>query len=197
MIYDTQALNFKYINYSNINQKISLETKRNNLYRIKRGLYTDDLKRDCLVISNVNCSPSYISFEYALSYYGLIPEHVSVITAATFGKKNNKTYQLPDICFQYMSIPNEVFSKGITFLTSENNVRFKIANKEKALCDQLYSSYPVRSIKDLKILLYDDLRIDYEELIKLDMDFIKEIAPMYKSNTLNTFVKYIDEELMQ
>lgn len=31
--------------------------------------------------------PSYISFEYALSYYGMIPEAVYIVTCATFDKK--------------------------------------------------------------------------------------------------------------
>lgn len=197
MIYDIQSLKNKFKEYSNINQKISLEAKNNQIIRIKRGLYTDSLEKDAPVISNVCYSPSYISFEYALSYYGLIPEHVSTFTAATYGKKNNKRYELSSVCFEYMSIPKDVFSLGITFLENEDGIRFKIANKEKALCDQLYSKYPVRSIKDLKIMLYEDLRIDAEEIMKLDFEFIKSIAKMYHSNTLNTFVKYIEEELLK
>ena len=63
MIYDMHTLKNKYSNYSNINQKISLESKNKNLIRIKRGLYTDDIERDAPIISNVCYSPSYISFE--------------------------------------------------------------------------------------------------------------------------------------
>ena len=195
MIYDSQALKVKYANYSNINQKISLEEKRGNIIRIKRGLYTDNLLTDAPIIANVCYGPSYLSFEYALSYYGLIPEYVSSYTSATFSKKNNKTYLVSNLCFQYYSIPNEVFSKGITFLVNEKGIRYKIATKEKAICDLLYLKYPVRSIKDLKVMLFDDLRIDYFEFIKLDFKFIKSIAFMYHSNTLYTLVKYIEEEL--
>ena len=119
MIYDTQALKDKFNSYSNINQKISLEVKNNNLIRIKRGLYTDDLKIDAPIISNVCYSPSYLSFEYALSYYGLIPEYVSTFTSATYSKKNNKRYILNDATFDYHSIPKEVFSYGVTFLANE------------------------------------------------------------------------------
>ncbi|HHT66925.1 MAG TPA: hypothetical protein GX010_01660 [Erysipelotrichaceae bacterium] len=191
MIYDMQALKTKYKNYSNINQKISIETKKNNLIRIKRGLYTDDLKVDGPVIANVCYGPSYLSFEYALSYYGLIPEYVSVYTSACFGKKNNKRYQLKNATFEYRSVPDKVFSYGITYLTNEKGVRYKIARKEKALCDTLYSKYPVRSIKDLKIMLFDDLRIDEDEFMELDFDFIILIAPLYRSNTLSVLRKYV------
>ena len=151
MIYDTQALKIKYKNYSNINQKVSLETENGKLIRIKRGLYTDDLKRDSFVIANVCYSPSYISFEYALSFYGLIPEYVSMFTSATFSKRNNRKYQLDNACFEYRSVPKSVFYKGVTFLCTENGIRYKIATKEKALCDLLYSMYPVRTIKDLNV----------------------------------------------
>ncbi len=197
MIYDVQALKIKYCNYSNINQKISLETTKGNLMRVKRGLYTDDLWIDAPVISNVCYSPSYISYEYALSYYGLIPERVSVYTSAVFGKKNNKRYQLNETCFEYKSVPDEVYPYGIKFLKNENDVTYKIASKEKALCDELYSKYPVRNIADIKMMLFEDLRIDEEELRNLDFNFIKEIAPLYHSNTLLSFVKYINKELIK
>ena len=195
MIYDMQTLKNKYKEYSNINQKISLDCKNGVLMRIKRGLYTDDIKKDGPVIANVCYGPSYLSFEYALSYYGLIPEHVSTYTSATFCKKNSKTYQMENACFTYKSIPENVFTRGIVFLKNDNDIRYKIASKEKALCDLLYSSYPIRSIKDLKVLLFDDLRIDEEEFSKLDFLFIKEIANEYHSNTIYTLVKYIDEEV--
>ena len=197
MIYDSESLKNKYKEYSNINQKLCLEVKNKSLIRVKRGLYTDNLKIDAPIIANICYSPSYLSFEYALSYYGIIPEHVSVYTSATYSKKNNKRYIVNDEVFDYYSIPNEVFSKGIKFLVNENGIRYKMASKEKALCDELYSKYPVRSIKDLKVLLFEDLRIDYDELKSLDLDFIKDIADLYHSNTLNTFVKYIEEDLLK
>ncbi len=193
MIYDSQTLKIKYNHYANVNQKISMEVAKGNLIRVKRGLYTDDLFKDAPIISNICYAPSYLSFEYALSRYGLIPEYVSVYTSAVFNKKNYKRYQLKDACFEYYSIPNDVYLYGITYFKNENGINYKIATKEKALCDELYFKYPVRSIKDIKILLFEDLRIDEEEFLKLDFDFIEEVAPLYHSNTLLTLVKYINE----
>lgn len=193
MIYNNETLKNKFKNYSNINQKISLETKNGNLKRIKRGLYSDNLLVDLPIIANVCYSPSYISFEYALSYYGLIPEYVPLFTSAVFNKKNNKTYRLEEASFEYRSIPNAVFSVGITFLKNEENIRYKIATKEKALCDMLYTKYPVRSINDLKRLLFEDLRIDEDLFMKLDFDFIMKISLLYHSNTLLTLCKYLKE----
>ena len=193
MIYDLNSLKLKYKMYSNINQKISIETRKGKLTRIKKGLYTDDLISDKLVISNVCLEPSYISFEYALSYYGIIPEFVSTITCASLNKKNNKKYSVDDIMFDYRSIPANVYFYGITFLKNEKGINYKIATKEKALCDLLYSNYPVRFIKDLKVLLFENLRIDENDILNMDLKFIKFIAPLYHSNTIYTLVKYMEK----
>lgn len=138
MIYNYETLSLKFKNYSNINQKISLETKKGNIIRIKKELYTDSLGLDKYVIANVAVDPSYISFEYALSYYGLIPEYVSIITSACFNKKNYKKFVAKNIAFEYRSIPNDAYPYGIKFYTAENNIKYKMASKEKALCDCLY-----------------------------------------------------------
>ena len=194
MIYDFQSLRIKYKGYSNIYQKINNECKKGILVKIKRGLYTDDLYNDKEVIANICYNPSYISFEYALSYYGVIPEFVSTFTSATFGKKNNKTYHMKDSTFDYRSVPDEVFPMGILIMKNSKDISYKIASKEKALCDLLYSKYPVRSIKDLKTLLFEDMRIDENELLKMNVEFIKEIAPLYHSNSLNVLKKYLNKE---
>ena len=82
MIYDLSALKNKYHDLSNINQKIFLETKKGNLVRIRRGLYSDNIKVDSPVIVNVCYGPSYSLFEYVLFHYGLIPEYVSLFTSS-------------------------------------------------------------------------------------------------------------------
>ena len=195
MIYDFQSLRIKYKEYSNIYQKINNECKKGILVKIKRGLYTDDLYNDKEVIANICYNPSYISFEYALSYYGVIPEFVSTFTSATFGKKNNKIYHMKDCTFDYKNVPDEVFPMGILIMKNSKDISYKIASKEKALCDLLYSKYPVRSIKDLKTLLFEDMRIDENEFLKMNVEFIKEIAPLYHSNTLNVLKKYLSKEI--
>ena len=194
MIYDFQSLSIRYKKYSNIYQKINNECKKGILVKIKRGLYTDDLYNDKEVIANICYNPSYISFEYALSYYGVIPEFVSTFTSATFGKKNNKIYHMKDSTFDYRSVPDEVFPMGILIMKNSKDISYKIASKEKALCDLLYSKYPVRSIKDLKTLLFEDMRIDENEFLKMNFEFIKEIAPLYHSNSLNVLIKYLNKE---
>lgn len=45
-----------------------------------------------MIFSHGLVNPSYISLEYALSYYGLIPEEAVVITAIT--TKKTQSYDL-------------------------------------------------------------------------------------------------------
>lgn len=196
MLYDHTILVDKFKGYSNVNQKIALEARKGTFVKIKRGLYSDNVKVDAPVLANVCLSPSYLSFEYALAFYGLIPEKVSLYSSACFGKKANKTFESGALTLSYSSIPERAFPEGILFLRNEAGMRYKIARPEKALCDTLYSTYPVRSLKDFKTMLFEDLRIDETGLKKLDYGFILKVIPLYRSNTLNVFEKYIRKELL-
>ena len=53
MIYDMTFLHHEYSSYSNIQQKIDSETKKGKLILFKRGLYTDDLKKDVYPLANL------------------------------------------------------------------------------------------------------------------------------------------------
>ena len=146
--------------------------------------------------NNTELSVSYrgisaTSYENEYTENVVIPEYVTLFTSAVFNKKNYKIYRTNETSFEYRSVPNDVFYEGITFLKNEEGIRYKIATKEKALCDALYSKYPVRTICEFKTLLFEDLRIDEEEFTKLNFDFIIRIAPQYHSNTLLTLGKFL------
>jgi hypothetical protein len=71
---------------------------------------------------------------------------------------------------------------------------YQVATPEKALCDKLYTISPVTSVKELKNLLFEDLRIDEDAFNKLNMEDILKMAPLYRSTNLNLLVKLIGEE---
>lgn len=194
MIYTVLSLNEKYQGLSNVRQKVSLEAKKGHLVRIKRGVYSDNVARDKLALANYCYGPSYISFEYALSYYGLIPEGVSTITSATFRKRRSKVFMCEAARFEYRDIPGDAFPLGTTTIVNESGYGARIATKEKALLDELYSKYQVSTIKDLRTLLFEDLRIDEVEFDRLDKDELISIAPLYHSTTINTLVLYLRKE---
>lgn len=67
-----------------------------------------------------------------------------------------------------------------------------IATPEKALCDKLYSLPVVFNLSELTALLFDDLRIDEEELLKLNKENLLRFAKLYKSKNLNLFAEFIN-----
>ena len=134
--------------------------------------------------------PSYLSFEYVLSYYGLIPEKVVTYTSATCNKKKKKIYENKFGTFLYRDVPSYVYPLGIKII-QEGEYSYQIATPEKALCDKLYTLSQIQNMKELKNVIFDDLRIDMEELSKLNLNDIEEIAKSYKSKNVNLFYKYM------
>jgi hypothetical protein len=176
---------------SNVNAKISYMTKQGILIRLKKGLYTfsefyQDSSVDTISIANRLYAPSYVSFDYALSYYGLIPERVYEVTSATLHAK--KVFETPFGRFSYRPIPIEVYALGVDWLYDEVNGGKFIATPEKALCDKIRGDRGVGRLKQEKMreyLMYD-LRIEWEALLELDVGLIEEIANKYKSYNLKS-----------
>lgn len=105
------------------------------LTRLKKGLYT--LKTDPPgegEIANKLLQPSYLSFEYALAYYNILPEMPYIITSAT--TKTTRVFTLEGKTFGYYTIKEESFT-GYNLQKNEGK-SFLIAEPEKALVDYLY-----------------------------------------------------------
>jgi len=190
MILTSQMLYENYKDYTDIKGKISRSIKKKELFSIAKGKYETDKNTNLMLLSGYIYGPSYISFEYALSYYGLIPERVYEITSATFNKRRQKYFSNYFGNFSYKDVPTNVFPFEINYFI-ENGYSYQIATKEKALCDMLYKVAPVRSIKELKLLLFDNLRIDLNEFNKLNKNKILELAPLYNSSNLSLLAKLI------
>lgn len=103
--------------------------------RLKRGLYALQTDPPAEVeIANALYKPSYISFEYALAYYHIIPEMVYSVTSAT--TKPTRVLTVGSTEFSYKTIKKEAWTGYI--LQQHGNKPFLIAEKEKALVDYLY-----------------------------------------------------------
>ena len=91
--------------YSNPKTKLGRLVKSGNFFPIIRGLYETDTKRAGYLFAESIYSPSYLSFDFALSFHGLIPETVYSYTSATFEKRKKKTYQTSFGNFYYRDVP--------------------------------------------------------------------------------------------
>ena len=190
MIITNDMAKYKLNNYSNKNNKISREIKKGKLFKIITGLYETDPNTPGYLLASSIYGPSYISFDFALSYYGLIPERVSTITCATFNKKKRKQYNTKFGVFTYKDVPSSVYPEEI-LLKQENNYSYQIATKEKALCDKLYSLKPLKNLSNLETMLFNDLRIDIEEFKKINIKKIEKIKKLYHSTNVALLLKYL------
>ena len=177
-------------NYSNKNSKLAREANKGNLIKIVNGLYETNPNTSGYLLASSIYGPSYVSFEYALSYYGLIPERVNVITSATLNKKKKKKYNTFFGTFTYRDVPSLAYSESV-ILKSEDGYSYQIATKEKALCDKLYTLKPIKNYRELEIMLFSDLRIDKEEFLKLNIETIEKLSKLYHSTNVNLLVRYM------
>jgi predicted transcriptional regulator of viral defense system len=112
--------------------------------------------------------PSYISFESALSYHGLIPEAVYSVSSACM--KRSREFKTAVGVYSFTQIPQRVFYIGVERIEKDGEV-FLMAAPIKALADYVFyhrSSWTniVEFLKSLRIEISDlhDLKVDREEL---------------------------------
>ncbi len=190
MILTTSMLIDQLKDFSDPSGKIMRMKANGELFQLTRGFYETDGTVPGYCLAGVIFGPSYLSFDYALSVYGLIPETVYTYTSATFDKKKAKKLSNHFGRFTYRDVPSGVYPFGIV-IREENGYIYQIASPEKALCDKLYTMPPVTSRRDIEKMLFEDLRIDTSEFTKLDFNGILQIGDMYHSNNLKYLQKYL------
>lgn len=138
------------------------------------SLFTEAVDRQ--KIANELYFPSYLSFETALSQYGILSQIPYTQTFATL--RPTKKMIIADVAVEYSHIKKELFF-GYTL----KNGKY-IAEREKALLDELYMvSMGKRSIVTEELDLKD---IDKNKLEKYAKKFPAQIDPL-----LNQVKKYI------
>ena len=190
MIKTTDMILEELQSYANPKTKLSRMVKQRKYFQIARGLYETDKNVPGHLLAGSIYGPSYISFEYALGFYGMIPEAVYTITSATFEKKKKKKYETAFGTFTYRDVPSAAFPLNIR-LIQEGSYFYRIAEPEKALCDQLYTMPPAKNIKLLAELLFDDLRIEETELLKLEIEKIVFLSDRYHSTNIKKLISMI------
>lgn len=188
-----QELLERYHSYKNPDDKIARDLRGDAYYPVCKGVYEDNAETDGILLSGVVLSPSYLSFEYVLSLTGLIPERAYVYTSATTSQKHNHLYRNRFGVYSYTDVPQAVWSFGIHSV-EENGYSYMIASKEKALCDLLYKKPPVISMKGLRQLLFEDLRIDEEEFNHLNKDDLLFLCGRYRKKNLRFLAKILLKE---
>ena len=158
------------------------------IIRVKRDLYVVSPKvhnREISseLVANHLYRPSYISFESALSYYGLIPERVYTMRSACV--KLYKQYETPLGHFEYIKMPEKYFPIGIHQEIINNFYSFLIATPEKALCDKIIASknLKIQSVKTMGEYLEEDLRFEMSALSSFDINIIRKCLEFGRKKT--------------
>jgi predicted transcriptional regulator of viral defense system len=190
---DYPLLADRYKDYAYPKSKISQLVRNGKLLRLRRGLYIEAESKDYSLktLANLICFPSYISFEYALSYYGLIPEQVKWLTSASFQKHKSKIYHTPLGNFIYYDISPSVYAHGICRIAEDEKPPFLIASMEKALLDTLSKIRGVRSMKAMEQLVVDDLRIDVDLIKDMDHALLEFLSSRYHQSNGRLFYQWL------
>lgn len=192
MIETAEMLLEQYSDYASPYTKISRLVKEGRLHKISRGLYETDGDVPPYLLAIHILKPSYISFESALAYYGMIPERVVATFSATAGLHKTKEYRSDHFgLFIFQDIPADAFPLGIEPM-KEGRYSFWIASREKAICDKLYKIPQIyNTMQGIEWCLYEDLRLEEEDLKTLDYNDVAELSAAYHSANVSCFARYL------
>ncbi len=196
-IIDYQTLLGALGQYKSKRDKISHLMKTGEIIRIKKGLYVlnESYRRGKISlehVSNLIFGPSYVSLEYALSYYGFIPEKVETVTAVTTGR--SREFQTLLGLFTYRSITRSQFSSGMKVIEIEPDIRFMMASPEKALADFIQSQkgVPIQPKTAFEQYLFENIRLDVGLLSNLRLRELQLFSEIYKSRKLSRLCEIIE-----
>jgi predicted transcriptional regulator of viral defense system len=153
-------------------------TKAGYLLTLRRGLHTvagpfRKHPHSAPELANAIYSPSYLSLEWALSHYGLIPEAVPVFTSVT--TRITRTFENALGRFEYRHIQQSLFT-GFSrrrLLGAE----IYMAQPEKALLDYLYFSSGEWSTER-----HGEMRWQNLDLLRIGK--LREVAAAYPNRVL-------------
>lgn len=179
-------------------KKVQALEKSGELIRLKRNLFIINKEltgkeTDARLCANHIYGPSYVSFQWALRHYGMIPEQVFLMTSAT--TKRSRSFETPLGNFNYVQVPAPYFPIGVA-CWEEQGISFLMASREKALCDTILLDdfVPRQSIKSLVAYLEEDIRLDMDILAELDTNIIEQCSCIgRKSQIFRNLIRIIKQ----
>lgn len=154
--------NSLYVTLNRLVKSGVLERLSKNIY----SLFTETV--DLEKIANELYFPSYLSFEKALSLYGILSQIPYTQTFATI--RPTKKITLRNVAVEYSHIKKELFFGYVL-----RNGKY-VAEKEKALLDQLYMVSLGKRIIDIDKLDLKD--IDRKKLAEYQNKFPVQVKPL-------------------
>ena len=130
------------VSSSQVRLQINRWVNAGKLIQIRRGLYAFNrpfrkIEPHPFLIANRIRKASYVSLQSALAYYGMIPEHVPVVTSITTGRPEE--LQTGFGAFAYRHVRKPLFAAFRSVNVAPGQSAF-LATPEKALLDLIYLS---------------------------------------------------------
>lgn len=181
--------------YKSPRAKLTTLLKKKDLIRVKKGIYlfSPDYRKELYspeILANKIYGPSYVSLEYALSYYGLIPEYVSEVTSVSI--KRNRNFDTPIGRFSYKHLPIALYKIGFNLIFIREWSTALIATPEKALADLFYlNKYDPQNQEEFSALLFDFLRLDEEKVAKMKSNIFRDILKAGGSPALKLMIEWL------
>ncbi|MBI2410505.1 MAG: hypothetical protein HYV32_01230 [Candidatus Kerfeldbacteria bacterium] len=167
--------------------------KKGYIQRVARGYYIfSDLplnEQTLFFIANTVYSPSYVSFESALSYYGFIPEGVYSITSATTKKTATLRNALHTTFFYHTIKPALFFGYH---LAQYHGRTIRMAEPEKTILDYFYIHSHLNTLEDMEGMRFNEQEctesIDSQKLFR----YLEEFHSPALEKRIHHFLTSID-----
>ena len=169
-----------------IPSQFSSSVKKGWIIKLKNGLYLLDSKKDLVIPENIAFrvyEPSYISLEWALQVYGLIPEIVYNVTSVT--AKTTRKFKNTFGLFSYKNIRPNLFWGYKK--EEKNGQAYLLAEPEKALLDYVYLNRSKLGTDDA----VRELRLNREELKTLDWKKLEKYLKVFNNKKTSEIIKKI------
>lgn len=177
-----------------LNYWISKLIKQKVLIPLKKGLYISSFYLDKVkeakqteayleYLASIIYSPSYISLEYALAKYGIIPEAVYSITSIS--QKSTRDFKSPVTTFIYKSVKKSLYTGYVD--TTYINSTYKIATPAKALFDFIYLKHFIDTI-EIEQFLIESGRIHWGALNQKNRREFTQYCTLAQSKKMQTIL---------
>lgn len=194
--FDYQTLMALLSGYARPRDKITGMLRRGEIVRVKKGLYLfgEQYRRRPYsreLLANLIYGPSYVSLEFALQYYGLIPEQVATVTSVAYGRA--RRFETPAGLFTYQSVPLAAFQGSVQRVELQNDVAFLVALPEKALAEKVRAERGAGIVtqKEIGTYLLENLRIDPSALSAMHIEKLREIGQRYRSRRVHLLCQWL------
>ena len=182
--FDYNLLKSSLTDYKHPRVKINQLIKSQQIIRVKKGIYVKaEQSYSPLVLANMIYGPSYVSQDFALSLYDLIPERVTTVTSMTTGR--HKEFNTPCGNFAYEHLSPHLYIHGLRRVEIDGGRAYLIASPEKALIDRIWNVKGLDTAKKLEDYLEGDMRFDFSNIKQMKISTLKALAKIYNKTVIN------------